>query len=454
MLDIKYIKENKELVKKGIADRGMSTLVDIDVLLEVNDKRLSTLKEVEDLRKSRNDITDSIKKATNEDRPSLIKKATEIKGILQPKEENLKEIEKEYNNLMQWVPNLPHESVLVGKEENENIEIKAWLPKEGYIDVNELGVGNKSIPFMPKNSLITDAEFKLKHHLDLGEALDIIDIKQSAKVSGSRFCYLKGDLVLMQYALFELLKNKLVKEKFMPMSVPILVKDRALFGTSHLPEQADQIYKIESDYIEDKNQLNLVGSSEPSLFGYYMDKNLDLSEPKLKFAYSPCFRTEVGSWGRDVKGIKRVHQFDKLELNIVCKKEDEFKMYDKLLELNEWLYQELKIPYRVWEKCTADMGYAASKKQYDVEAWSIAQQTYVEVSSGTTAGDYQARRLNITYKDKEGNKQYATTLNGTGMPMGRLLLIILENFQLPDGSIKIPDVLVDYMNKEVIKKAE
>ncbi len=316
------------------------------------------------------------------------------------------------------------------------------FPKQVIFQRTKLGTGFHSAQYMPQKSG--------KHHVDLGKELDVIDIEQSALVSGSRFAYIKGDLVLLQYALFDLLKKKLLTEGFIPMSVPILVKERALFGTSHFPEGRDQVYQINTEFVEDKQPLYLVGSSEPPLFAYYMDKVLEEKNLPVKmFAISSCFRSEVGSWGKDVRGIKRVHQFDKLEMDTITVPEKSREMMEYLRGINEWLMQQLQLPYRVINKCSGDCGYNATYLQYDWEGWLSTQKEFIELGTDTDASDYQARRLNIWYKTSDGQKRLVHTINDTGCST-RMLIAILDNCQNADGSVTIPEVLRPYMGKDKI----
>jgi seryl-tRNA synthetase len=260
-----------------------------------------------------------------------------------------------------------------------------------------------------------------------------------------------GDAVKLQYSLQQLVFNELIKREFVPIIPPLLVKDCVLYGTSHLPEGKDQIYRIEAEYVEDSQQLNLVGSSEPANFAYFMDKTLSAEDLPIKlFAYTTCFRSEAGSWGRDTKGIKRVHQFDKIEMNAVCLPEQSEKIFEEFLSVNEWLLQSLKLPYRLVLKCTGDAGYLASAKQIDSEVWLPGQREFMEVMTDTNTTDFQARRLHIKFRTSDGEKGYVHTVNDTGIAMGRMLIAILENYQQADGTIKVPEVLQPYMGKDTI----
>ncbi len=437
MLDIKFIREHTEEVRQNIINRKASA--DVDGILELDEKRKNLQIEVDGLRQQLN--AGSKQKPT----PEEIQRLRSLSTGISSKESELKEVQQNLNEKLSWVPNMLSADVPVGKGEDDNVEVKAWT-KDGYLSEDKLGKKDTSKAYMPK------FDFAAKDHLDLGKTLDIIDVEQSAKVSGTRFAYIKNEGFLLEYALFELLKNKLIEEGFSPMIVPLLVKGKALFGSSHFPEEVDQVYKVDSKNVEEGEELYLVGSSEPSLFSYFMDKTiLEKDLPKKVFAFTPCFRSEVGSWGKDVRGIKRVHQFDKLEMDTVTSEEKSEEMQQYLLGINEWLLQQLQIPYHVILMCSGDSGYAAAHKKYDVEAWLPSQQTFMEVMSDTNATDFQARRLNIKYQTTEGVKKYAHTVNDTGVAMGRMIIAILDNYQQADGSVKVPEVLCKYVGKDILK---
>lgn len=436
MLDIKFIRENKEAVQVNAQNRKAT--VSIDEIIELDDRRKELQFEIDGLRQEIN--TAAKHKPTDEEREKLRKIGDAIAKL----ETEIKTIEKELREKLSWVPNMSAPDMPVGKGEDANQELKVWIPGEGYLDERKLGTGNNAAKYMPtfKDGV---------HHLALGEKLDIIDTKQSALTSGSRFAYLKNEAVLLQYGLFELLKNKLLSLGFTPMIPPVMVKEQILFGTSHFPEGRDQVYKIENQNTEDNVELFLVGSSEPSLFGYHMNKvTPEKALPAKMFALTTCFRSEVGSWGKDVRGIKRVHQFDKLEMDVVATEEQAESIMEELLSVNEWLLQSLKIPYRVLNKCTGDCGYLATYKQYDVEVWLPGQKEFMETMTDTNATDYQARRLHIKYLTKDNQKKFAYTINDTGCAMGRMIIAILDNYQQADGTVQIPEVLQQYVGKDVI----
>ncbi len=442
MLDVKFIRENPEKVKQNILNRRVDPKkADVDKLLLLDGRKTKINFEIEQLRATRNKFAGELKDEKLRT-PEKIAEGKKIKEEIEILEKELKEVEQEWQEIMDWIPNVLADDVPVGKDENDNLEIKAWTPKDGYFSKEKLGLKNFSKKWMPV------FKFSGKDHVALGKNLGIIDVEQSAKTSGSRFAYLKDDLVIMQYALFDLLFKKLITDyKFHPMIVPLLVKEKVLRGTSHFPEGRDQVYKIENKNVEENQDLFLVGSSEPSLFGYFMDKIIDKKDLPYKMcAYTSCFRSEVGSWGKDVRGIKRVHQFDKLEIDVVCTPEDSDKIFNELLEINEWFFRGLKLPYHQILKCTGDSGYAASHRQVDTEIWLPSQKEFIEVGTDTNAGDFQARRLNIRSSDK----RYAHTVNDTGCPMGRVLIAIIDNYQNADGSVTVPEVLQNYVGKKIL----
>lgn len=453
MLDIKYIKENRELVVKALKDRNASDRVDINRAYELIEKRLDISPKLENLRADRNKISKDISTVDFTQREVLVQKATSLKTELAKLENEFSAIDKELEKLLLWIPNIPLADTPVGKDETENIEIKAWDPKKGYLNESELSGFNGSSKLMSSKSLFADTDFETVPHWEIGNDLDIIDLEAGSNLSGSRFYYLKNEAVIIMYAIFDLLMRKLIQEGFTPMIVPLLVKEHALYGSSQFPADEVDIYRIDNFNIEDEKKLYLVGSSEPSLFGYFAGKTINIDElPKKVMAISTCFRSEAGSWGKDVRGIKRTHQFDKLEMDMVVENDLQkaYEYHEYLLSINEWLLQQLKLPYHVINMCTGDLGYYAAAKKYDVEVWLSQSQEYMEVMSDSITTDYQSRRLNIRYKDKDENK-YVYTLNDTGATH-RLLIGIIDHYQQKDGSVVVPDVLRPYCGFDVIRK--
>lgn len=438
MLDIKFIREHPNEVKENIKRRGVDeTKADVDRLLVVDDERRKLTSEIQELRRQRTEAASE----------RNVERGRKIKEEIESLKNKLKSIDLEWQEVMDWLPNMLAQDVPAGKDENYNVEIKAWTSSSGYFSKDQLGLKDFSKKWMPQ------LEFSGRDHVELGKSLDIIDLEQSALVSGSRFFYLKKEATLLQFAVFELLKNKLLAEGFIPMVVPLLVKERTLYGTSHFPGDADQVYKVESKYVEDNQELFLVGSSEPSLFAYYMDKTLKESDlPQKFFAVTSCFRSEVGSWGKDVRGIKRVHQFDKLEMDTLTQPSKSQEMMDYLLSINEWLLQQLKLPYHVILMCSGDSGYFATHKKYDFEVWLPVQKTFMEMGSDTNAADFQARRFNTRFIDSAGQKRFVNNVNDTGITGPRTIIAILENYQQEDGSVRIPEILKPYVGKDLIGK--
>lgn len=446
MLDIKVIRENPDKVKQNITNRRVdSAKADVDKLLLLDARKVKLNREAEEMRAARNKFAENLKEEKSRT-PQKIEEGKKMKEGVEILEKELKEVETEWQNIMDWIPNMLASDVPVGLDENDNLEIKAWSPKEKHFRKDQLGMKDFSKQWMPRH------DFSAKEHWELGEMHGFIDTEQSGKTSGSRFYYLKDDLVLLQYAYFDLLFKKLVRDyKFHPMVVPLLVKERVLYGSSHFPEGRDQVYKIEKEFVEEGQELFLVGSSEPSLFGYWMDKTIpEELLPYRMCASTPCFRSEVGSWGKDVRGIKRVHQFEKLEIDVVCRPDQSEEIFEELLEINEWFYQALKLPYHQILKCSGDCGYQASYKQVDNEIWLPTQNEFTEVGTDTNATDFQARRLNIKVQMKDGTKVLAHTVNNTGITNTRPLIAILDNYQNPDGSVTVPEVLQDYVGKKII----
>ncbi len=452
MLDPNYIRKNpekiRELIKIGRAD---SSKVNVDRFIELDSIRSNLISKRDEKREIRNQLSQGLKGKPDQ---ATIDKVKALKEEIDVIEKELEVIEAEWKTIIDWIPNVPLDEVPMGKNSSDNVEIKAWTPKAGYLSSDKLGKEEYSGQFMPKTGFHADSDFSPKPHWEIGTELDIIDLDAGAKTSGSRFYYIKGDGVLLIYAIFNHLMKKLIKEGFEPMIVPVLVREKALYGSSHFPGDADQVYKLESKYLEDENSLYLIGSSEPANFAYFMDKTLDLSKDMIKvMAQTPCFRSEVGSWGKDVRGIKRTHQFDKLEMNLIIEADLDKarKAQEYLLSLNEWLLQELEIPYHVINMCIGDLGYYAAAKKYDIEFWTPSQNSYTEIMSNSITTDYQTRRLNIKYKDENGQSKYAYTLNDTGITH-RILIAILEHYQQADGSILVPKVLQDYVGKGKITK--
>ncbi len=431
MLDINFIENNKERVKKAVEVKGLD--VDVDLLLDLNRKRKNLLKEVEDLRAERNQNVETIKK--EKEKEHLIKEGKEIKEKLKKVEEEYRVIEEKYKELMLVVPNIPSEDTPIGKSDKDNVEIKKW--------------GN--VPVF---------DFLTKSHIELSEELDIIDFQAGAKTSGFRGYYLKNDAVLLHFGILWYALNKLIKKGFVPFLPPTLVNEFALFGSGHFPFDKNEVYQITnpgklSSGEEIVNPKYLVGTAEPPLLAYYADKTLKEEDLPIKSCgISQCYRSEVGSYGKDVKGIYRIHEFMKVEQIIICRADidESNKHLEEMREISEEILQELKLPYRVLSICTGDMG-AGKHKMYDIETWMPARNSYGETHSDSNLTDWQTRRLNIRYLDKNGEKRHAFALNNTAIASPRILIAIMENYQNKDGSITVPEILRPFLgDKEVIKK--
>ena len=405
MLDIKYIRENSDKVKQGCQKK--QTNVDIDKLLDIDKKRRELLQKIEKLKAEQNKISgkdqDQIEKAKE------LKK--EIKGI----EPELAKIGEEYIKIMRTIPNIPLDDVIDGDGEEGNKVLREEGQKPDF------------------------SEFKPKDYLEIAEKLNIIDIQRAAKTSGSRFGYIKGGAVLLEFALVQLAFKTLGKHDFVPVVPPVMLKREAMEGMGYLDRGADEVYHLEKD------DLYLVGTSEQSIGAMHMNEVFQEQDlPKRYMGFSTCFRREAGAYGKDTKGILRVHQFDKIEMFSFCKPENSPAEHELILKLQEELMKKLKLPYQVVHLSTGDIS-ASSASTYDIETWMPGQNTYRETHSTSNCTDWQARRLNTRYKSKDGIK-FVHTLNGTAFAIGRMIIAIIENYQQEDGSVKIPEALQEYMD--------
>lgn len=437
MLDLKYVRQNLEEVKQNVINRKSTAKV--DEVIRLDDHRIKLASQIDAMRR---DLKSQSKQKPD---AATIAKLRLLGEDIQKLESELSQVEQDLKREAALLPNQTASVMPVGKGEEDNEEVVVWIPNQGYLAKDKLGVGNHSAQHMPK------LHFGGSHHLDLGENLGLIDSKQGAKVSGSRFAYLVDGAAVLENALVQLLSQELLHHEFIWVDPPLLVKEPILFGTSHFPEGRDQVYHIGNENVEEGQELFLVGSSEPSLFGYGLDRTFTREQLPLKmFAITPCFRSEVGSWGKDVRGIKRVHQFNKLEMDVICAPTDSGAIFEELRGYNEWLLQQLGLPYRVIHKCTGDCGYLATYDQYDVEVWMPSQQEFMETMTDTLATDYQARRLAIKYVTETGERQFVHTVNNTGVALGRMVAAILDNFQQPDGSVVVPEALRPWVGREVL----
>ena len=416
MLDIKFIRENPDKVKEGCKKKNADC--DVDKVLELDEKRRELVQKIEGLRSEQHKLG-----------KADIEKAKGLKLQIKELEPQMEEVEGGLKSLLTQFPNIPFDDVPVG-DESKNVVMRKWgkIPKFG----------------LPRSK----AGFEPKDHLELGEALDIIDVKRAAKVSGARFAYLKGEAVLLEFALVDLVMKTATKKGFIPIVPPVFVRSETMQGMGYVDTPED----LAERYFFEKDGLFLVGTAEQAVGPMHADEIFEERElPKRYVAFSTCFREEAGSYGKDTRGILRVHQFDKVELFSFVRPEDSKKEHEFLIKLEEKLWQALKIPYQVVHLATGDMS-RPSASTYDIEAWMPGQNKYREVSSASNVTDFQARRLNIRYKNKERKTEFVHMLNATGFPIGRTIIAILENYQQKDGSVKIPKALQKYVGKKEIKR--
>lgn len=408
MLDIKFIRENPDKIKKAAEDKNIQ--IDIDHLLKIDKLRIKLREEVEELRHKQKQIKSKPKK-------SEITKFKKLSDKLQKQGKKLRETEKEFKELMLLIPNIPDPSAPIGKDERSNKVIRIW--------------GNP-IRF----------NFKPRSHIELVKKLNLVDFERGVKIGGFRNYFLKNEGVLLDLALNRYALDFMIARGFEIMIPPVIAYEKYLYGTGFLPWFKEEIYKIS----DKEKQIALIGTSEIPLVSYHADEILYEKDLPLKYAaFSPCFRTEIGSYGKDTKGLYRLHQFNKVEQVIICR--NNFKESNRWLEEiqknAEDLVQSLGLPYRVMEMCTGEMG-AGKVKMYDLESWMPSYNHYRETHSASNLGDFQARRLKIRYKDKDGKIQYVHILNNTVIATPRILIPLLENCQRQDGSIAIPKVLHKY----------
>jgi seryl-tRNA synthetase len=435
MLDIKFIRENAEEIKKAITNKNID--LNLDRLLELDKRRTGLIQEIEGLSALKNDLNALMKEAkSDEEKKEIIEKGREIKEKLDAKEPEYKNIKKEYDELMLLVPNIPSSDSPIGKDDSENREVAKW-------------------------GEIPNFSFPVKNHIEIGESLDLIDVKRGVKTSGFRGYYLKNEAALLQMAVIQYAISKMLEKDFTFMITPTIVREFALIGSGHFPFGKDEIYHLSNPGKDEagkemKEKFYLAGTSEPSLLAYFSDQIFNEDElPKKVCAFSSCYRSEIGSYGKDTKGIYRIHEFVKVEQVVVCKADpkESNQWLEQMRGIAEEMLQDLRLPYRVLSICTGDMG-AGKYKMYDIETWMPGRNAYGETHSDSNLTDWQTRRLNIKYKNKEGKVLYAHAINNTVIASPRILIAILENYQQADGSVKIPEILQKYMPGGIDKIAK
>ncbi len=419
MLDIKLIRQNPEKIKKACQDKGAK--VDIEALLKIDEQRRRIIEKTDNLKSEHNKLSKKVPCLVGQEREEIISRAKELAAEIQKGEKELAGAEKEFNRLILSIPNPALSNVKAGKDETENTVIKKWgeIPK---------------------------FNFKPKDHLQIGQELDLIDVERAGKVSGSRFSYLKNQAARLEYALVQFVFDFLSRKGFIPVVPPVMIKEKAMRAMGYLERGGEEVYQTAKD------DFYLVGTAEQSVGPMHLDEIFEMKDlPRRYVAFSTCFRREAGSHGQDVKGILRAHQFDKVEMFSFCLPEKSADEHKFLLQMEEEMVQALRIPYQVVEMCTGDLGDPAAAK-YDIECWLPGQNRYRETHSTSNCTDFQARRLGVRFRNKDGKPEFVHTLNGTAFAIGRILIAILENCQQKDGSVKVPRVLQKISGIKKIQK--
>lgn len=421
MLDIKFIRENLDIVKAAVVKKRMH--VDLDRLMTVDDKRREVMASLEIKKAEQNKVSKEIAGAGDAvARQQLITEMSALKSEIQADEDALKPLLVEWRELMLQVPQVPDMTVPDGESDADNVEIKTWGEKPQF-------------------------DFTPKDHVEIMTALGMADFERGTKVHGFRGYYLLGDGARLSYAIWNYAQDFFGAKGFTPILPPTIVRKDNLYGTGHLPNDAEDVYHTQDeDY--------LIGTSEVSVMGYFADEVLDKSQFPIKFlGFSPCYRREAGSHGKDTKGLIRVHEFYKVEQVMLCEAshEESVKYHEWINRNTEEFIESLGIPYHTVLNCGADIGQGQVKK-YDIELWVPMEETYREISSASYFHDFQTRRFNIRYKEDDGKMRYAHSLNCTAIPTPRILVSLIENFQQADGSVKIPEPLQKYFGKDTISK--
>jgi seryl-tRNA synthetase len=424
MLDINYIRNNQDLVKKSTNDKQLDSSV-VDRVLKADEQRRALIQQVDKIRQQINQNANKIKQQVHKGgkpKSADVQQGKKLKDQLKKIEPELKTVTKNFNNLMLQIPNIPAEDVPVGADESGNKVVRQ--------------VGDKP-----------QFDFKPKAHQELMHHLDLLDIQRAVKIGGFRSYFLKNEAVLLEQAILQYALQIMIKHGFTPMTVPTMVNKEALIGTGYFPWGKEDHYTT-----QDGNHL--AGTAEVALTAYHQGEILTKKDLPIKMVgISPCFRREVGSYGKDTKGVIRVHQFNKVEQVVytIADEKETRKWHEKITQIAEKILQTLKLPYQVLTMCTGDMG-AGQRKKYDIETWFPGQNRYRETHSSSYFLDFQARRLNIRYQTAKGELKYVYTMNNTVAASPRLLAAVIENYQQADGSIKIPKVLQDFLGFDEIKK--
>lgn len=422
MLDLKFIRENPELVRKNIELKGENA--NLDILLELDEKRRSIIVEVEQLKHKRNVVSNEIAKLKKEkqDASSKIEEMRAVSDRIKQMDDELRQVEEEIRKELLRIPNLLHESVPHGKDSSDNVVVRVWGEP---------------------------VEREVPNHLEIAKSLNILDFERGAKVTGSGFAYYVGKGAALERALITFMLEKHIYEhNYLELLPPLVVNESSMIGTGQIPKLAEDMYYIEKD------ELYLIPTAEVPLTNYYSKEVLSIEElPKKFVAYTPCFRREAGSYGKETRGFLRVHQFNKVELVKFTLPETSYEELELLTKDAESILQALEIPYRVVLLCSGDTSFS-SAKTYDLEVWSPAEKKWLEVSSCSNFEDFQARRANIRFKRTPNDRpEYVHTLNGSGLATSRLIVVLLENYYNPeDGSVTIPEVLRQYTKFEKITK--
>jgi seryl-tRNA synthetase len=430
MLDIKYIRDNPDKIKKAVELKKLD--LNVDELLDVDSKRRDLIAELEGLQNTKNEFSKIIGGLAPEERQVKLLEMKEVDSRATQTKAELEKVLEQYFVLMAKVPTVPAEDTPIGRDDRDNVEVDKW-------------------------GAIPQFDFPIKDHIQLGKDLDILDLERGAKVGGYRGYYVKNDGVLLMMGFLFYALQKMAAKGYAPMIPPTLIKESALFGSGYFKGReynpdTDEIYMVNNPEAGGEKKF-LVGTAEPSLLAYYSDEVLDQSQLPMRLSgFSQCYRSEIGSYGKDTKGIYRVHEFMKIEQVVLAPADVEVanKMQEEMLSISQELHRDLGLPYRVLRICSGDLG-TGKYKQFDMEAWIPSRNGYGETGSSSNFLDWQSRRLNVKYKTAEGKKEFVYMLNNTALPSPRIFIAILENYQQKDGSIKVPEVLVPFVGKTVIK---